>query len=63
MYEKLYSKITDALVNDGYIVITDPLDAESSLSLLNEAKSENSFKRAGISGASDLHLDSRRRDE
>jgi len=61
MYENLYSKITDALVNDGYIVITDALDATLPTELHSFAKNENDFKRAGISGASDLHLDSNRR--
>jgi len=61
MYENLYSKITDALVNDGYIVITDALDAQLPTELYNFAKTEQDFKRAGISGASDLHLDSNRR--
>lgn len=64
MYRNLYSKITDALVNDGYIVITDALDEKLSPSLKQFAKNEPDFKRAGISGAGDLHLDNdRRRDK
>ncbi|RLA79304.1 MAG: 2OG-Fe(II) oxygenase, partial [Epsilonproteobacteria bacterium] len=61
MNEKLYSKITDALVGDGYIVIQNALDEELGSSLLNFAKNEKDFKRAGISGKGDLHLDSSRR--
>ncbi len=61
MYQKLYSQITDALVNDGYIIITDALDKKLPVALYNEVKDEKDFKRAGISGASDLHLDSNRR--
>ena len=61
MYEKLYSQITDSLVDNGYIVIENALLEELSSKLLNSAKNEKDFKRAGISGAGDLHLDSQRR--
>ena len=61
MYEKLYSKITDALVDNGYIIIEKALAKELSSKLLNAAKNEPNFKRAGISGAGDLHLDNERR--
>jgi len=61
MYEKLYSQITDALVKNGYIVIQNALQEELSPKLLNSAKNETDFKRAGISGAGDLHLDNERR--
>ena len=60
-YQKLYSQITDALVNDGYAIITDALEKKLPLALLNEAKNEQDFKKAGISGLGDLHLDSNRR--
>jgi len=61
MNEKLYSKIVDALVDDGYIIIENALEDELSSALLDFAKDEKDFKRAGISGAGDLHLDSNRR--
>ena len=61
MYEKLYSQITDALVENGYIVIENALEKELSSKLLDSAKNEKDFKRAGISGAGDLHLDNQRR--
>ena len=61
MYEKLYSSITDALVDNGYIIIENALEQELSPKLLNAANSEKDFKRAGISGAGDLHLDNERR--
>jgi len=61
MYEKLYSKITDSLVENGYIVIEDALHKELSFKLLNSAKNEKDFRQAGISGAGDLHLDKQRR--
>lgn len=64
MRETLYSQITDALVNDGYIVIENALGKELCSGLYEYAKSEQDFKPAGISSSSDLHLDkSRRRDK
>ncbi len=64
MQTKLYSQITDALVNDGYIVIQNALGSNLASSLHIEASQEKDFKRAGISGKSDLHVDSdRRRDK
>ena len=61
MYEQLYSNITDALVEDGYIIIENALEKEFSYKLLNSAKNEKDFKQAGISAAGDLHLDNNRR--
>ena len=61
MQTSLYSKITDALVTDGYIIITDALDEKLSPSLKQFALNEKDFKPAGISAASDLHLDNTRR--
>jgi len=61
MYEKLYSDITDSLVENGYIIIENALEHELSSQLLNSAKKETNFKRAGISAAGDLHLDNQRR--
>ena len=65
MQTKLYSQITDALVNDGYIVIQNALDDKLSSSLHVEAKlNEDEFKTAGISGNANLHVDNdRRRDK
>ena len=64
IYEKLYSQITDTLVDDGYIIIENALCDELSTKLLHFAQNEKDFQRAGISGAEDLHLDSdRRRDK
>ena len=60
MNEIPYIKIVDALVSDGHIVIENAFGEELSNSLLREAKKKD-FRRAGISGAGDLHLDSSRR--
>ena len=64
MYKQLYSEIADALVENGYIILQNALQGNLSSKLLDSAKNERDFKRAGISGAGDLHLDNdRRRDK
>jgi len=64
MNEKLYAKIVDAIVDDGYIVIKNALDTTLVKSLFDMTKNEVAFKKAGISAAGDLHIDaSRRRDK
>jgi len=63
MSEAFYLEIVDALVKDGYIVLTDALSSDLPMKLKILAQ-KSEFKRAGISGASDLHLDeTRRRDK
>ena len=59
--ETLYEKITNALVNDGYIIIEDALETELSRKLLHLAQQENNYKEAGISSSDALHLDKQRR--
>ena len=61
MSEKLYPQIIDALVKDGYIIIPNALDPQLPIKLKQFAQNETDFKRAGISGANDLHLDNQRR--
>ncbi len=61
MNEKTYEQIADALVNDGYIIIQNALNPELPKKLLDIAKDETAYKKAGISGAGDLHLDSSKR--
>jgi len=64
MNEELYIKIVDAIAEDGYIVIQNALDEKLVRALEGMAKDEVAFKKAGISAASDLHLDaSKRRDK
>lgn len=64
MYEKIYTQITDALVEDGYIIVENALDSNLASALYKEAEDEQDFKRAGISSSSNLHLDNdRRRDK
>ncbi|MCD6174007.1 MAG: 2OG-Fe(II) oxygenase [Sulfurimonas sp.] len=61
MNEKLYSEIINALVKDGYIIIPNALDENLACGLKEYAQNEKDFKRAGISGSNDLHLDNQRR--
>jgi len=61
MYHNLYETITDALVTNGYIILENALNPNLPKELKNFAQSQTDFKQAGISGASDLHLDSKRR--
>ena len=61
MYNKLYPKIIDALVKDGYIVLEDAFSESLCSALLSMAQDESAYKRAGISGADKVHLDNNRR--
>jgi SM-20-related protein len=61
MHTAIYEKITQALVDDGYVVIENVLGEQISKGLLEFAKIESEFKKAGISGGVDLHIDSKRR--
>ncbi len=61
MYENLYPQIIDALVKDGYIIITDALDPQLATNLKQFALDETNYKQAGISSNSDLHLDKNKR--
>ena len=61
MYEELYSKITDALVEDGYIVLNDALERETLLSLQETIQKSEGFKKAGISSSNQLHIDATKR--
>ena len=62
-YENLYAQITDALVDDGYVIIENALSENLCSSLLTFSKNQNTFKQAGISGRNDLHLDSTKRSD
>ena len=59
--EKNYEKIADALVLEGYIIIDNILGSKITRELKKFAESQTHFKKAGISGAGELHLDSNRR--
>ncbi|MCX6052289.1 MAG: 2OG-Fe(II) oxygenase [Campylobacterales bacterium] len=61
MSKKLYEQITNALVEDGYIIIPHAIQNELSSKLLDAAKQINNFKRASISRANNQQIDDERR--
>jgi SM-20-related protein len=63
MKEKLYSKIIDGLVEDGYVVIDDALDSTLCDELLLVAKDDRDYKKAGISKNTKYHIDNTRRSD
>ena len=56
----LYEKITDTLVDDRYIIIDKALPLKLSQYLLLFAKTQNSYKKSGISSSSNLYFDRER---
>ncbi|MDD2906280.1 MAG: 2OG-Fe(II) oxygenase [Sulfurimonas sp.] len=60
MSEILYSKITDALVSDGYIIIPNAIGSDLSQNLCTLAKNLQNFKRAGISLHKTINANARR---
>ena len=60
MYEKEYEYITDRLVEDGFVVIKEMFQDGLDKELLESAK-KHTFKQAGISQSSALHIDNQRR--
>jgi SM-20-related protein len=60
MSQALYSKITDALVDDGYIIIPNAINTTLSQNLYTLAKKSNNFKRAGISARKKINSNARR---
>lgn len=60
MSQELYSQITDALVQTGYIIIPHAINNELSQNLLNIAKKSKKFKRAGISARKKINPNRRR---
>lgn len=60
MSHALYLQITDALVDNGYIIIENALDNNLSKNLLKFAKNSNHFKPAGVSSRKQIDKDIRR---
>lgn len=60
MSQELYSKITDALVQTGCIVIPNALNNTLSQNLLSLAQKSKKFKRAGISARKKINSNKRR---
>ena len=61
MNENIYSKIADALVLDGYIVLDSSMGKELCKNLLLYAKEEKGFKQAGISSRGSKHVNKSKR--
>ncbi len=61
MNKNIYSKIADALVADGYIVLENVLELEVAPKLLEVAKNIKEYKNAEISSACATHLDTNAR--
>ena len=61
MSKELYEQITDALVQNGYIVIPHAIQNSFAQKLLNEAKQTNNYKRASISRTVNQQIDDERR--
>jgi SM-20-related protein len=61
MNEELYSKITDALVDKGYIIIPNALPIKLMKELLDVSRDESAYKNAGISSSENLHIDTTKR--
>lgn len=64
MSQELYSKIADALVEDGHIIIPHAINKELSLNLLTHAKKTKNYKTAAISRAAKKQVNpTKRRDK
>lgn len=63
MDEKLYDNIADGLVEDGYIILHDVFSTEFCDALLECAKDETNYKKAGISQTASKHIDTTKRSD
>jgi len=63
MYTQLYEEITDALVEDGYIIVENALKKELLTALISRAKEPREYKKAAISKSHAKHLDSTKRSD
>ena len=61
MNKELYEQITDALVQNGYIVVPHAMQNSLAYKLLNEAKQTNNFKKASISRDVNKQIDDEKR--
>ena len=59
MSQALYSKITDALVDDGYAIIHDAINTTLCKNLYTLAKKSKNYKRAGISARKKINPNAR----
>ena len=59
--KELFEQITDALVNDGYIIIQDALPQDIIATLQTTARGQTNYKQASISATSNTHIDTNKR--
>lgn len=60
MSQALYTKITDALVDDGYIIIPNAIDTILCKNLYSLAKKSTNYKHAGVSARKKINPNARR---
>ncbi|UCN00255.1 2OG-Fe(II) oxygenase [Sulfurimonas sp. SWIR-19] len=60
MYKKLYSKITDALVDNGYIILENVFEPALAKQLLQMSQNIRQYKQAGISHHSTINTNRRK---
>ena len=63
MYEKIYKLITDALVDEGFIIISQALPQALIILLYNYSKNATNYKKASISKNIGLHVDGTKRSD
>jgi len=63
MNQKIYAQITDALVDNGYIIIENGFSINSTQKLFSFAQNEALYKEALISRTSDAHIDKTKRSD
>ena len=59
--KELFEQITDALVQDGYIIIQDALPQDIIATLQTTARGQKNYKQASISATSNTHIDTNKR--
>ena len=63
MNEEIYEKITDTLVNDGYMIIKNAFKQKLCNDLYSLAQYEKNYHKAGISSTQNLHIDTSKRSD
>ncbi len=63
MQTTLYTKIIEALVEDGYIILEDAFSQTLTNELLTLAKQEGAYKSAAISKSTTAHIDKNKRSD
>ena len=61
MFDTLYTKIADDLVENGYCVLQNTLSSKLNEKLYKLCEDEDSFTKAGISSRKQVHIDNTKR--